>query len=85
MSCGVSSMDITGLVIMGPSIITNIVHASVAVMVVPMVCERESRSLAPKYCEAMTLAPTETPINSTSSRFITGPLAPMAARALSPT
>ncbi len=85
MSFGVSNMDITGLVIIGPSIITKIVHARVAVMVVPMVCERESRSLAPKYWDAMTLAPTETPINSTSRRFITGPLAPIAARALSPT
>ena len=85
MSPGVSSIDIIGLVIIGPSTITKTVHANVAVMVVPIVCDRFSRSFAPKYWDAITLAPTATPINSTSKRFITGPLAPIAARALSPT
>ena len=41
--------------------------------------------LAPKYWQTMMPAPVEMPMNSTSSRFRMGPLAPTAARAASPT
>ena len=60
-------------------------ETTVAVMVVPMVSSKRSRSFAPKYWDTITLAPTEIPMNNTSSKFKIGPLAPTAARALSPT
>lgn len=44
-----------------------------------------SLSLAPKYWDAIIPPPLAIPINSTNSRFKTGPLAPTAASALSPT
>ena len=60
-------------------------ETTVAVMVVPTVSSKRSRSRAPKYWDTMTLAPTEMPMNSTKSRLRMGPLAPTAARAPSPT
>ena len=85
MSAGVSSTRIIGGVISGPTTIMTTEDKKVAVIVVPTVEERWSLSFAPKYWEVITVAPMEIPIKSTSSRFRIGVLAPIAARAPSPT
>ena len=85
MSAGVCSRDIDQPVTSGPMAVMNAEETTVAVMAVPTESERRFLSFAPKYCETMMLAPTETPMNSTSSRLRIGPLAPIAASAPSPT
>ena len=85
MSSGVCSNDIAQPVISGPTTMMNTDDTMVAVIAVPTESESRSLSFAPKYCETMMLAPTETPMNSTSSRLRIGPLAPIAASAPSPT
>ena len=74
-----------GCVMSGPTTMMKMETTKVAVIAVPTECESRFLSFAPKYCDAMMLAPTDTPMNSTSSRLMIGPLAPMAANALSPT
>ena len=69
----------------GPTTMMTSEAKKVSVMVVPTALESCSRCLAPKYWATMTFAPVEMPMNSTSSRFSIGPLAPTAAKALSPT
>ena len=69
----------------GPTIMMMREAMPVRVMQQPMVLERSSRCMAPKYWDTMMLAPTEMPINRTSIRFRIGPALPTAARALSPT
>ena len=71
-----------GLVISGPT--TMIITQAIAVMEIqlPMVLERFSLSLAPKYWETRIPAPVEMPTKSASKRFTTGVALPTAARPL---
>ena len=85
MVSGVFSMRSTGRIIMDPNTMRNREAAAVRVMVLPMVRDRFSLSLEPKYWDTMILAPMEIPTNSTRSRFSMGLALPTAARALSPT
>ena len=64
---------------------TNTEAIKVSTMQFPMVWDRASLSLAPKYWDTFILAPILIPIYSTISRFRIGPALPTAARALSPT
>ena len=69
----------------GPTIMMIMEASRVRVMTVPTVSDNSERRLAPKYWATITLAPVEIPTKSTRSKLIMGPLAPTAARALSPT
>ena len=84
-SSGVPTRLRNGLTIGGPNSMMNSEHSKVSVMDVPTVFDRLWRSFAPKYCATMMFAPVEMPIKSTSSRLSSGPLAPTAASAPSPT
>ena len=53
-------------------------------MALPTTLFSVGRSFAPKNWADRMLAPVDTPINSTSSRFRMGPEVPTAARAVSP-
>ena len=85
MVSGVFSIWSTGRMIMEQNTIKNREAAAVNVMELPMVRDRFSRSLDPKYWDTIMLAPMDMPTNSTSSRFNMGLALPTAAKALSPT
>ncbi len=84
-SAGVPTIRKNGGTSRGPATITANETSIVIVTVVPTVLESSWRRLAPKYWAVITPAPVEMPTKSTSSRLIIGPLAPTAAKALSPT
>lgn len=74
-----------GWVTMGPTIIIKIAQMAQTVTQFPMVLDRSSLALAPKYWETMIPAPVEIPINNTSIKLMIGDALPTAASALSPT
>ena len=85
MLVGVFKITKSGLTTISPTTVITIPAMAVSVMQLPIVIDKASRFLAPKYWDTMMLAPTLIPINKTISRLIIGPALPTAARALSPT
>ena len=85
MLSGVFKRIRTGRIKAAPKTIKSKEEAAVSVMVLPIVLDKFSRSLEPKYWETIMLAPMEIPTNSTKSRFKIGLALPTAAKALSPT
>ena len=84
MEAGVFSISRTGRIRGVATSISTTQQMAVAVMQLPMVWDRLSRFLAPKYWDTMMPAPAEMPMNSTRSILTMGPQEPTAARALSP-
>ena len=69
----------------GPTAMIIKEESTVSVIVFPTVLESRSFCCAPKYWATITVAPMVIPIKRTSRRLRIGPLAPTAAKAVSPT
>ena len=68
-----------------PAIIMRMLIMALSIIALPIVFDNISLSFAPKYCETRIPAPMDIPMNKTISRNTRAPLAPIAAKAPSPT
>ena len=85
MASGVRKSSKNGLIKNTPRTIIITLITAFKIIALPIVLDSLSLFLAPKYCETRIPAPIDIPINKTMSRKTRAPLAPMAAKASSPT